>query len=49
MIVHTYNSNSQEDEEGEWRVGGQLGLHCKALSLKKKKKFNLQLSIWTIA
>jgi hypothetical protein len=45
MIVHTYNSNSQEDEEGEWRVGGQLGLHCKfkdnlscTLSIYLKKK-----------
>jgi hypothetical protein len=40
MVVHTYNASTWgtwEAEAGDFRVGGQLGLH-ETLSQKKKKK-----------
>jgi hypothetical protein len=34
--VPAYNTSTQEGEAGEWKIPGQLGLHSKALSQRKK-------------
>lgn len=38
MVAHAYKPSSQEKRE--WEVQGQLGLHSKTLSKKKKRKGN---------
>jgi hypothetical protein len=40
MVVYAYNLSPHEVEARGSRVGGQLGLHSKTLSLKKQKTNN---------